>query len=338
MRRRSTELSASKTMADVARLAGVSASTVSRALNEPEMVKPETVERVKAAITKIGYTPNLLAGGLASSRSRVVALVVPTIANSIFADTVQAITDALAQAGYQVMLGLSGYDPVQERDLLQAILSRRPDGVVLAGTQHLPETRAALLGAGVPVVEIWDMTPTPLDMLVGFSHDAVGRAVARHLIGKGYARPAMVSADDQRAMARHDGFLDEIRSARVAEPPVAMVPAPAKLSLGREAFARMLDEGHRPDVVFCSSDTIAQGVLAEAQSRGMAIPGDVAVIGFGDLSFAAATHPSLSTVRIDGSVVGQEAAAALLARLEGHGGDRPAVIDVGFSIISRESA
>lgn len=325
-------------MADVARLAGVSSSTVSRALNEPLMVKPETVERVKAAIAKIGYTPNLLAGGLASNRSRMVALVVPTIANSIFADTVQAITDRLAQAGYQTILGLSGYDPAQERDLLQAILSRRPDGVVLAGTQHLPETRAALLGAGVPIVEIWDMTPTPIDMLVGFSHEAVGRAVAKHLIAKGYGRFGMVSADDQRAMARHDGFLDELKSAGAGEAPVAIVPAPAKLSLGRAAFATMLNDGHRPDVVVCSSDTIAQGVLAEAQSRGMSIPGDVAVMGFGDLSFAAATYPSLSTVRIDGAVVGQEAATALLARLEGKADGRPSVIDVGFSIVSRESA
>lgn len=325
-------------MADVARLAGVSSSTVSRALNEPLMVKPETVDRVKAAIAKIGYTPNLLAGGLASSRSRMVALVVPTIANSIFADTVQAITDRLAQAGYQTILGLSGYDPAQERDLLQAILSRRPDGVVLAGTQHLPETRAALLGAGVPIVEIWDMTPTPIDMLVGFSHEAVGRAVARHLVAKGYGRFGLVSADDQRAMTRHDGFLGELKSAGTGEAPVVIVPAPAKLSLGRAAFAAMLDGGHRPDVVVCSSDTIAQGVLAEAQSRGMSIPGDVAVMGFGDLSFAAATYPSLSTVRIDGAVVGQEAATALLARLEGEAHGSPSVIDVGFSIISRESA
>jgi LacI family gluconate utilization system Gnt-I transcriptional repressor len=337
VRRRVTVQSTNKTMADVARIAGVSSSTVSRALNEPLMVKKETVERVKQAIAKIGYTPNLLAGGLASSRSRMVALIVPTIANSIFAETVQATTDRLAEVGYQTILGLSGYDPQHERDLLRAILGRRPDGVILAGAQHLTETRAALLGAGIPIVEIWDMTPTPIDMLVGFSHEQVGRAVARHLHAAGYRAFGLISADDQRAMARRFGFVAELDSAGVTLVPEIIVQAPARLSLGREGFAQMLEAGHAPKVVVCSSDTIAQGVLAEAQSRGMRIPADVAVMGFGDLNFAADTWPALSTVRIDGARVGREAATAVLERLNGVESGRPGIIDVGFSIVERAS-
>jgi len=127
--------------------------------------------------------PNLLAGGLASTRSRLVAAVVPTISGPVFLETIQSLTEALAERGYQLMLGQAGYAGSREDALLEAIIGRRPDGIVLTGIMHSAEGRKRLLAAGIPVVETWDLTPTPIDMLVGFSHVEVGRAVA------GFCRP-----------------------------------------------------------------------------------------------------------------------------------------------------
>ncbi|UEM24609.1 LacI family DNA-binding transcriptional regulator (plasmid) [Skermanella mucosa] len=332
--------SGSVTLSDVAKLAGVSPITVSRVLNRPELVTRDTIEIVRQAIARTGYVPNLLAGGLASRRSRLVAAIVPTISSSMFAETVEALTDKLAEAGYQVLLGLSGYPAVREDDLLDAILGRRPDGILLTGIMHSHATRRRLLAAGIPVVEIWDYTPTPIDALVGFSHERAGEAVARHLLAKGHRRLAVIGADDDRAMLRRKGFRAAIAGdgagQGVADAATVTVPAPGTLRTGREAMARLLESDDRPDAVFCSSDIVAQGALAEALSRGLSVPGDLAVMGFGDLDFAAHTFPALSTVRIDRRAMGRIAAETLLARMEGRT-DLDRVIDIGFEVIERAS-
>jgi LacI family gluconate utilization system Gnt-I transcriptional repressor len=324
----------SVTLGDVAKLAGVSPMTVSRALNHPELVSPETLERVLQVIERTGYVPNLLAGGLASRRSRLVAAIVPSITNGIFVETVQALTDRLWQAGYQVMLGLSGYPATREDALLSAVLSRRPDAVCLTGINHSPESRKRLLAARIPIVETWDLTPTPLDMLVGFSHEKVGEAVARHLLDKGHRRFGLIWANDERATARRRGFMAELARSRIQDAETVTVAAPSTLALGRHSMATLLDRGARPQVVFCSSDTLAHGVLEEARSRHLDIPRDLAVMGFGGLEFTEHTSPPLSTVSIDRSAIGRLAAEVILARIAGES-PREKVIDVGFRIVDR---
>lgn len=182
----------SVTVSDVARLAGVSAMTVSRAVNTPEQVPVATLKKVQDAVAKTGYVPNLLAGGLRSNKSRLVAALVPTLAGPVFMETIQALTAALAENGYQLMLGQSGYAGSREDDLLGAIIGRRPDGIVLTGIMHSIEGRRRLLAAGIPVVETWDLTPTPIDMLVGFSHTEVGRSVCDYLHSRGRRRLAVM--------------------------------------------------------------------------------------------------------------------------------------------------
>jgi LacI family gluconate utilization system Gnt-I transcriptional repressor len=329
------------TLGDVARLAGVSPITASRALNTPEQVAPETLARVREAVARTGYVPNRLAGGLASARSRLVAAVVPTISGPVFMEMVQSLTAALADAGYQLMLGQSGYAESREDALLEAIVGRRPDGIVLTGIMHSSEGRRRLLASGIPVVETWDLTPTPLDMLVGFSHTQAAAAVVRHLHAKGRRRLALLSGDDERALRRNRGFVDEalalglVREAGAI--PVHRVPAPTTLGSGRAGLARLLREAPDVDAVFCSSDLLALGVLTEAAARGIDVPGRLAVVGFGDLAFAGDTHPALSTVRIDGTRIGQRAARFIVDRAEGRAvGEK--VVDVGFGIVERGSS
>lgn len=326
------------TLIDVARVAGVSPITVSRALGRPEVVSDATRRRVLEAVRATGYVPNLAAGSLASSRSRLVAILLPTIANSIFADTVQSLTERLAGAGYQTLLGLTGYLPEQEEALLEALLGRRPDGIVLIGTQHTEASRERLRRTGIPQVEAWDLCARPLDMLVGFSHEAVGRAVADYLLGKGYRRISVVSLDDPRGLRRYHSLVRALAEQGIGEVAAQILPAPATLAEGREGLRHLLERGQAGEVVVCSSDTLAQGVLAEAASRQIAVPGQLAVMGFGDLSSAAHTHPPLSTVRIDGPRIGQSIAEALLARFAEPGLARnPLHMDVGFELIERAS-
>lgn len=329
--------SGGSTLRDVAALAGVSAITVSRALRTPDRVAPDTLERIRDAVARTGYVPNLIAGGLASNRTGLIAALVPTIAGSVFLDTVQALTDAFAEAGCQLLLGQTGYGGVREDALIAAIVGRRPDGIVLTGIMHSPQGRRMLLASGIPVVETWDLTPTPIDMLVGFSHERVGMETAEFLYRRGYRRPALVSASDQRARQRCAGFTHRMRSFGVDVVAVREVVPPTMLGHGRQATAELLATAQPPDVVVCSSDVLAQGALVEALSRGLSVPGDVAVMGFGDLSFAPDLHPALTTVHIDGAAIGRRAARFILDRIEERDiGAR--VRDIGFAIVPRASA
>ena len=330
----SSRASDAVTLEDVARLAGVSTITVSRAVNHPDKVAPKTLEKVNRAISQIGYVPNLLAGGLASKKTRMIAAIVPSIANLVYAETIQYFSKRLNEFGYQVMLGESGYPEKSEQSLLSAILSRRPDGILLTGVNHSPECRRLLMGARIPVVETWDLTPTPLDLVVGFSHERIGLDVADFILRKGFKRVGTISASDRRAQYRESMMIERLQRHGITDIHRAQIEVPSDLRKGREGLSQLLEQGFIDGVVFCSSDTLAQGALTECQARGLQVPEQIAIIGFGDQSFAADTYPSLSTVRIDRPRMGRIAADILLARIDGNALEDH-VIDVGFEIIER---
>lgn len=335
--RRTRRSSGAVTLHDVAKLAGVAPITASRAVNTPEQVSDEVRRKVTEAIARTGYVPNRLAGGLASTRSRLVAAVVPTISGPVFLETVQSLTEALAARGYQLMLGQTGYVGSREDALLEAIIGRRPDGIVLTGIMHSAEGRRRLMACGIPVVETWDLTPTPIDMLVGFSHADVGRKVVEFLQAKGRRHLAVVAGDDERARRRLDAFQATARSLGLGDVRVVLVPAPTTLRSGRAALAELLQGPGAVDAIFCSSDLLALGVLTEAQRRGIDVPGWIAVVGFGDLEFAADLHPALTTVHINGAEIGRQAAQFIVERAEGRPIEKR-VVDIGFSIVERQSA
>ena len=340
--RRSRRGSGAPTLHDVARLAGVAPITASRALKTPHQVSEDVLKKVTEAVAATGYVPNLLAGGLASTRSRLVAAVVPTISGLVFLESVQSLTEALAERGYQLMLGQAGYGGDREDALLEAIIGRRPDGVVLTGIMHSAEGRKRLLASGIPVVETWDLTPTPIDMLVGFSHIEVGRAVAQYLHARGRRQLAAVTGDDERAMRRTESFQMAAQALGLPKVQVAVVRAPTSLKSGREGLAALWSqveaEAQAPfDAVFCSSDLLALGVMTEARVRGLGVPTRLAVVGFGDLEFAADLDPALTTVHIKGGAIGRQAAQFIVDRAEGREVPQR-VIDIGFSIIERQSS
>lgn len=329
--------SSTVTIHDVARLAEVSLMTVSRAFNDPGRLSPVTLKRVMEAVAKTGYIPNLMAGGLRSLKTGLVAALVPTLMGQLFTEMIQSLTDHLASKGYQVMLGQIGYSESREDELLRAIIGRRPDGIVITGVMHSSDARRLLLGSGIPVVETWDFTSTPIDMLVGLSHEHLGQDVCFFLARQGRKRLALISGDDQRAAQRKKGFLRAAQSLGLESPSVFLVSSPTNHASGRAAMSALLSQHSKFDAVWCSSDMLAIGVITEAQIRGISIPGTMSVIGFGDLDFAETYNPALTTVRIDGTLMGRIAAQFIVDRVEGREVDDK-VRDIGFSIVQRESA
>jgi LacI family gluconate utilization system Gnt-I transcriptional repressor len=317
-------------------MAGVSSATVSRFFNSPQMLSADTAQRVGDAVKRVGYVPNLLAGGLASSRSRLVAAAIPAISQSIFASTIQSLTDSLADEGYSVLLGLTGATDEHVQRQLLAMIGRRPDGIILTGTMLDTAARKQLKSTGIPTIETWDLPEDPIDLVVGFSHPAVGVAVARRALALGRRRALIVSAGGVRALARRYSFARTMLDGGAREPAVCTCTGAATYGRARRAVAARLDSAAPTDLIVCSSDWAAHGVLDELRHRGVRVPDDIAVIGFGDLDFAAELTPALTTVKIDGAVMGKHAARFLMLRARGQKIEQPRV-DIGFSLIIRQS-
>ncbi len=324
-------------MEDVARAAGVSMVTVSRALNTPEKVAAATLANVRAAIDRLRYVQNLTAGSLASRRSRIVAAIVPTIASSIFSDTVDGLAQALAPHRYQLLLGQSGYRDEEETALIAAFLGRGVDGLLLIGVKHARGVRATLQRAGIPVVETWDLTGRPIDMLVGFSNHEAGRASARHLIGKGYRALGFIGGIDDRSASRLAGFRAEAQARGLDDVAVVQVPAPSSVLDGGSALGALMNAAAPPRAVFCTNDMLAAGALFECQRRGIDVPDRLAVMGFADLPIAASLEPSLTTVQVRAHAMGQRAGELMIGRLTG-ALQRDRIVDLGFAVIERKSA
>lgn len=317
MARSRSVVSSTIKITDVAAAAGVAPMTVSRVLNTPERVSVDTRTRVQDAIDRLGYVPNLIAGGLSSRRSRMIAAIVPTIASPMFALPVQSFTGTLADAGYRVILSLSGYGPGPEDDLIRAVLSRRPDGLLLTGATRSPSVQRLLREAGIPVVEIWDAGAEPTDMLVGFDHAELGAAVADFFLARGHTRFAALMASDPRAALRRDGFTARLAAHGHSVEQVAIAAAPSGIAGGREAMEAVLPRLAFPTAVFCSSDLVAFGAITEARRHGIAIPAQLAFCGFGDFEISRESEPAATTISVDGAEMGRIAAQHLLARLRG---------------------
>src|ERR1700686_3900929 len=326
-----TESHSAPTLSAVARLAGVSSITVSRVVRLPGLGAPETRGRVEAAMRELGYVPNQLAGALASgARTRSVGVLVPTIANSIFADTVQGLSDELEPLGYAVILAQSRYDAAREDRMLSALLSRRPEAIIMVGSPATADGARLLRRAGIPVVETWELPPDLIDAVAGFDNHAAGVEVARHLVFQGRKNLAFLGGDDPRATRRWNGFNETALQAGLK--------SPRRLVLERNATGSVVALADLPgvDAVFAANDAHAIGFMAGLRAAGLLRSGPaaeqpVAVIGLGDLEMGRLIAPRLSTIRVHGDAIGRTAARLMLTR------EGPRHGDLGFELVLRDS-
>jgi LacI family gluconate utilization system Gnt-I transcriptional repressor len=329
---------ASVKITDVAAAAGVAPMTVSRVINTPDRVSPETTARVREAIDRLGYVPNLIAGGLSSRKSRMVAAIVPTIAHPMFAGLVQSFSDSMRHAGYQVMLAISGYDNTDDESLFRGLLGRRPDALLITGSSYSPAALQMLIEARIPVVEVWDVSSRPIDMAIGFDHAQVGAEAATFLLNKGHERFAVLSARDSRALTRARGFTECVAKAGKELVWEQSTLSPSTASAGREGLRALLPLLERRCALFCSSDLMAFGVVTEARVQGVMMPEHLAVVGFGNLELAAENEPPITTISPEGAGTGRSAAGFLLRRLAGEGLRDSDRIKVPFRIVERATA
>lgn len=328
------------TMKDVAKAAGVSVMTVSRAFKADTSVKPQTREEIRRVAEDLGYVFDSTAANLRSQKTDFVGITIPSINNANFADTVGGLSDKLATKGLQVILGYTNYDIEEEERLVEQLLRRRPEAMVVTGGRHTERTRKLLKNAGIPVIETWDLPQDPIDHVVGFSNAATMQAMVDHLVDAGHRRIAFIGGDtdgDTRGADRRRGFLnamkahgmDSSRLIGAGTPPISMRE-------GADAMGRLLTEMPDTDAVICVSDLSAFGALSECQRRGVKVPEDIAIAGFGSYEIADICVPTITTVDPHPRLIGEETAALILSGLEEQA--EPVRIKIKPDLVVRQSS
>jgi LacI family transcriptional regulator len=305
------------TLDDVARAARVSTATVSRCLNAPARLRPETRARVEQAIAALGYTPHFGGRALASNRTNTVGVVIPTMENAIFARGVQAMEETLAEAGATLLIATSGYDPEREAAQVAALLGRGVDGLILIGRVRPQATVDLIARRGAPCVLAWTDPGSTQLPCVGFDNRAAARAMAERVLRLGHRRVAMIAGRtrwNDRAAERLQGARDALAAAGLT---LHAVEAAYTLEAGASACNGFFADGVRPTAVLCGNDVLAAGALIAARRRGLRTPEDVSITGFDDIDLAEATNPGLTTVRVPHDRMGRAAAETLLALRDG---------------------
>ncbi|WP_454758048.1 LacI family DNA-binding transcriptional regulator [Cupriavidus campinensis] len=326
-------------MKEVARLAGVSPMTVSRVLSAPHLVKPETLEQVQSVIRAVRYVPNRVAGSLASRRTSLVGLIVPSLRNALYAETIQGISDVLQRHGLHLMISDSGYSLEREEALISAYLSQRPCGLILHNTTHTEAARHLLQDAGVPCVETGNLTTQPIDMAVSYSNREAGRAMANHLLSRGYRRFGFASlpiSDNERLRERRDGFFDGLRAAGIEVDPAMVLEVGEGLENGSHALAELMRRDTSVQALFLAGDVLAAGAILECTRRGLRVPGDIAIAGSDDNDLMQHMVPPITTVRFPRYRIGVRSAELIVSRQEDERA-QPMTEDLGFEVVPRGS-
>jgi len=310
----------SPTMKDVAKAAGVSVMTVSRAFKRDTSVGEMTRKRIQQTAEDLGYVFDSTAANLRSQRSNFVAVTIPSLNNANFAATVEAMTTELAMGGYQVLLGHSDYNMQREEELIAAFLPRRPEAIVVTGGRHTDRTRKMLKGAGVPVIETWDLPEDPIDHVVGFSNVTVLQPLIELLIAQGLRNFGFIGGDtdsDSRGVDRRDGFkatmqAHQLESHRLIGSGVPQYP----MQEGARAMGALIDTYPEMEAVICVSDLQAFGALSECQRRGIGVPDQIAIAGFGAYDIAEVCVPSLTTIDPHPADIGRQTAQLVRSLLQ----------------------
>ncbi|TIC83398.1 LacI family DNA-binding transcriptional regulator [Crenobacter intestini] len=340
-RQRSRRGTQRTTMLDVAKLADVSPSTVSLYLRKPEAVSDKLRDKVRQAIETLHYVPNRLAGSLAAAKSRTIAVIIPTISNSFFARSVEAMQEVAEKAGYNLLLGNSDFNPEREEELVRTFLEWSPAAMVLTGCHQNERTIGMLKAAGIPVGQMWELGTPHLGLQVGFDHTDLGQSALEHLYEGGCKHVVYLGVRlncDHRARVRADAYVEAVKAAGLHAPLVINIPPTTEhlVQGAGTAIASALAANKSIDGVICSNDWLALGVLFEAQRRGIRVPERLSVIGYGDLDFAECSNPPLTTIRPHRWQIGSQLMQGLIERCEAPQEAWPDhAVDVGFELIPR---
>ncbi len=333
------DFTANPTIDDVARHAGVSTATVSRVLNQTDGVRATLRMRVEAAVQALGYVPNAGARTMKLRRSGTLGAIFPTVDNAIFAKAIDALQRRLAEAGYQLLIATSDYDPHTEESAALTMLARGVDGLLLCGCGQDPRLLERLRQRGVPTVHVMSWPVPPGHIGVGFDNARAMGQVVRYLLDLGHRRIAMlagVTRDNDRAAERVRGVREALEAAGLSLPASRLVERRYGIASAREGLRQLMADKAPPTAVVCGNDVLAFGALLEAQRLGLAVPGELSIVGFDDLELAAQVQPALTTVRVPAEAMWRCAANCLLAALAGDA--LPTETQIEVALVVRESS
>jgi LacI family transcriptional regulator, gluconate utilization system Gnt-I transcriptional repressor len=306
---------------DIAKLTGVSKMTVSRVLRGGAGFSGATRDKVLQAAERLGYIPNRLAAAFGSDQaSTLVGMCVPRLTSGLFGHVLDGVDRALSRLGFQLMIGANDHSPAEEEAWVRQVVSWRPAGLILSARNHTPATVDLLRKTAIPVVEIWDLTTSPIDLSVGFSHHDCGVEMGQHLIRRGRRRAGYVGAlarADVMGSSRLDGFRTAL--AQAGHPLVdqeVLHDAPGFYA-GYYGLETLLARRTDLDAVYFHNDEMAIGGLAFCQSRGLRVPEDIGIAGWGGMEAASILPKRLTTTMVPTTAIGKAAAEALAARLTG---------------------
>ncbi|RUT33195.1 LacI family DNA-binding transcriptional regulator [Arsenicitalea aurantiaca] len=320
-------------------MAGVSEITASRVMRDRGPIRAETRDKVLRAVAATGYVRNGLAGSLASARSNLVGVILPSHTNNVFPEVMAGIGQALSRSGYQPVVGVTDYDPATEEALVRSLLAWKPAAMILTGLEHTRETRRMLETASIRVAEIMDIDNRPIDLAIGFSHLEAGRASARHLLARGYRRIGYVGHDldaDLRAAARLKGLVDQLGEAGAPLERRHLTGGASSVQRGRSGLGALLAQHPDCDVVVFSNDDMAVGGVFHAMAEGMDVPGRLGLFGCNGLDIGQALPKPLSTLRANRQRIGEIAVERIV--MDDGPETGPAIIDVGFEIVAGATA
>lgn len=301
-------MNARVTMRDIAKEAGVSPMTVSRALKSDGSVNEKTRRAVKDVAEKLGYVYDTTAQAFRAQRSGFLALTLPSINNANFATTHKALTASLAETDLQLLLGITNYDIRREEQMVRQLLARRPDAMILTGGTHTDTTRRLIEAASIPVFEIWDVPDQPLGHVIGFSNSDAMALMVEHLASKGRRKLGFVGASPDTDARGHERRVGTIRAARALALPevvdIQLGPAPVTMSSGAALATHHAETLRDLDAIVCVSDPVAFGAVMSLESLGLRVPQDIAVTGFGDFEISRISRPSITTLDVGAEQIG----------------------------------
>ena len=330
------------TMKEVANLAGVSKITVSRVLRSPKLVSPTTREKVQNAISELGYVPEAAAGALSSGKSQIVAANISTLSGSIFLPTINKLSSILSQHGIQLILSNSEYSEEIEFQQLSALIAQRPLGLVLSNAFNSPKRRSMLSRMGCKVIEIWDLPTKPIDYAVGFSNFDAGYSMTQFLFKHcSYKKIAFLGTKqgfDRRSEMRFQGYKKfQIKHKNQIRTVDLNASGKGSIYDGTIGLNWILDKWPDTDAIFCSGDVLAIGAVCEAKRKGLSVPKDIAISGFGDIEFSNGYGIDLTTIKVRGEEIGAHVANIIIGDREEDFIENKA-IDVGYDIVRRSTA
>lgn len=338
-RQRLSDRKSKVTVSDVARLAQVSDSTVSRIMRNHGLIADATRSRVMEAVRALGYVPNRIAGSLASLDSRLVGVVIPSLSNIVFPEVLQGINAGLAGTNRQSVISVTDYDLDKEEVVVRNLLAWQPAAVLIAGSTHTDATRKMLDQSGIRIIEFMEIDHPPIDMAVGLSHVAAGVATARHLIARGYRRFGYVGYGgtvDVRARMRYDGLRTTLAQAGLSLEAEAMSDGQTSVGKGKAQTADLCARAPGIEVVVYSNDDMAVGGLFHCMAAGIRVPDNLALFGFNGLDIGRELPQPLSTIRSNRFKIGQRAVEVFLESPIRP--DAPGIIDTGFEIFQGATA